>query len=375
MLDGTSRLALIVAALVGGLALFVAGLVIAIEMRQAVASPNAAPSEGVCVMPWAIDGDETAGPAGRWGLEPTGLLFLPAYRHPVQGEVGALALYGNAARDYRQAIITPCAGGDRGACDQAEPQVWVGEILECNLKIGNLVGITHHALSARYGEGTDCDVATYDAAVSQAATELCQDRAVFIPIIDAFPPAYLSAPMEILGMATFYIAGWARHYPPRDEDIDGDTVPDAPIVWGYLLQIEGPNQPPDCSAAAPSITRVWPANHKMVAVDILGITDPDGDPITIAITAITQDEPVRGPGYGRASPDGAGIGTDTARVRAERAGTRRPPGDGRMYHIHFEASDGRGGACSGVVNVGVPHDRRPGSIAVDDGESYDSTAP
>jgi hypothetical protein len=136
-----------------------------------------------------------------------------------------------------------------------------------------------------------------------------------------------------------------------------------------------PNQPPDCSAAAPSISEIWPANHKMVGVNVVGVTDPEGDPMSIVITGITQDEPLNGLGDGDTSPDGAGVGTDKAQVRAERAGTPKVPGNGRVYHIHFDASDDKDAVCSGVVNVGVPHDQRRGHVIVDGGELYDSTLP
>jgi hypothetical protein len=42
-----------------------------------------------------------------------------------------------------------------------------------------------------------------------------------------------------------------------------------------------PNQPPDCSEAYPSIQEIWPPNHKYVDIEIMGVTDPDGDPVTI----------------------------------------------------------------------------------------------
>ena len=67
------------------------------------------------------------------------------------------------------------------------------------------------------------------------------------------------------------------------------------------------------------------------------------------------------------------MGTGTASVRAERAGTPRAPGDGRVYHVAFTAADGNGGTCTGTVKVGVPHDQR-GRAAVDGGPLYDSTS-
>jgi hypothetical protein len=135
-----------------------------------------------------------------------------------------------------------------------------------------------------------------------------------------------------------------------------------------------PNQPPDCSEAAPSLATLWPPNHRFVGIGVLGVTDPDGDPVTIMVDSIFQDEPVDTLGDGSFTPDGQGAGTDTASVRAERAGTPEVPGDGRVYHISFTADDGRGGSCSGEVLVGVPHDRGQGSTPVDGGALYDSTA-
>lgn len=131
------------------------------------------------------------------------------------------------------------------------------------------------------------------------------------------------------------------------------------------------NLPPDCDGASANPTRVWPPNHKLVPVTIVGVTDPDGDPTTVAVTAVTQDEPVDATGSGKTSPDavlqGGGV-----RLRAERAGSL----NGRVYQVHFTADDGRGGVCSGAVAVCVPHDQKAGGAScVDDGQFYDSTEP
>ena len=122
---------------------------------------------------------------------------------------------------------------------------------------------------------------------------------------------------------------------------------------------------PACSNATPSTDTIWPPNHQFVAVDVLGVTE-------VTITSIWQDEPVDTVGDGRFTPDGRGVGTSTAEVRAERVGTPQVPGDGRVYHIGFYATDGNG-RCSGEVLVGVPHDED--SVPVDGGALYDSTIP
>lgn len=129
------------------------------------------------------------------------------------------------------------------------------------------------------------------------------------------------------------------------------------------------NEPPQCNAR-PSVSELWPPNHKMVNIDILGVTDPNGDPVTVKIDGITQDEPVNDKGDGNTETDGAGVGTSRAQVRAERSGLH----DGRVYAIRFTARDNQGASCSGTVFVGVPHDQR-GTPPVDSGQKYDSTVP
>jgi hypothetical protein len=125
--------------------------------------------------------------------------------------------------------------------------------------------------------------------------------------------------------------------------------------------------PPVCSEAVPSIATLWPPNHVFVAVEVLGVNDPEGDSVEITIDGILQDEAVDAPGSGSTSRDGRGVGTGTAEVRAERA----CGGNGRVYHITFTADDGDGGTCSGEVLIGVPKSRW--HTPVDDGALYDST--
>jgi len=134
------------------------------------------------------------------------------------------------------------------------------------------------------------------------------------------------------------------------------------------------NEDPDCSAAAASISELWPPNHQMVPVSVVGVTDPDGDPITIAVNSVTQDEPLNTYGDGNTCPD-AIVDGNGLRLRAERTGSKAVPGNGRVYVVHFTASDGRGGSCDDSVSVCVPHDQRRGHVCVDDGQKYVSTGP
>ncbi|MDY7079704.1 MAG: tandem-95 repeat protein, partial [Chloroflexota bacterium] len=148
---------------------------------------------------------------------------------------------------------------------------------------------------------------------------------------------------------------------------DTDDVCDDATV---SITVTGVNNDPVCTNATPSIDTLWPPNHQFEVVTIMGVTDPEGDPITITIDSIYQDEPVDSNGDGSFTPDGLGVGTSTAQVRAERQGG----GNGRYYHISFTASDGKGGTCSATVLVGVPKSMGKKGAPVDDGPLYDSTA-
>jgi len=132
----------------------------------------------------------------------------------------------------------------------------------------------------------------------------------------------------------------------------------------------------DCSGAALSQGVIWPPDHKMVPVTIMGLTsDPTLMPVAVTITAIHQDEPVNALGSGNTAPDGMIVNTSTgstAYVRAERAGS----GTGRIYWITFTATDQSGDSCGPItLAANVPHDQGQGFTPVDTGQKYDSTVP
>ena len=137
----------------------------------------------------------------------------------------------------------------------------------------------------------------------------------------------------------------------------------------YLVVSGTCNQDPVCSNATPS-NGLWPPQHQMVSVGVLGVTDPDGDPVTITIDSVYQDEVLNGLGDGNTAPD-AVIHGGTVDLRAERDGTA----NGRIYYINFTASDGKGGTCSGTVEVGVNHDQGKKGEAVGEGPLYPQTQP
>ena len=121
------------------------------------------------------------------------------------------------------------------------------------------------------------------------------------------------------------------------------------------VQIVNPlNASPICDAAVARPAVLWPPNHQMVAIAIDGVVDPDGDPIVVTATDVVSNEPDDAPGSGNTAPDAQ---LNPLAVRAERSGQ----GNGRVYTIAFIADDGRGGRCSGTVQVCIPHDQGNGS--------------
>jgi hypothetical protein len=148
---------------------------------------------------------------------------------------------------------------------------------------------------------------------------------------------------------------------------DGALTATATKTWN--------DSPPNCSGVTADITTLWPPNHKLWTITVSGATDPDiGDSATLVVDGITQDEPVNGLGDGNTAPDGflTSPPSDTADVRAERSGL----GDGRVYRLHYTATDTHGKTCDGFVTVGVPHDQGEGSTPVDSAPpSYNSLLP
>jgi Tol biopolymer transport system component len=161
-----------------------------------------------------------------------------------------------------------------------------------------------------------------------------------------------------------------RHIHLMNPDGSGQTAVtgfpgdiDLPSDWQPIV-----NRAPDCSAVAPTRAVLNTVNRHLVPVTLDGASDLDGDPVSIAVDGVTQDEPVRGRGDST-SPDGVDQRGGELRLRAE----RDSHGDGRVYRIAFTASDGRGGSCSDVADVTVPRKRK--TPAVDSAPpSYDSLA-
>lgn len=137
-----------------------------------------------------------------------------------------------------------------------------------------------------------------------------------------------------------------------------DSEPDTVTVTAV-------NQVPVCEQAIAQPNSLWPPNHKFKTIALHGITDPDGDVLTLLITGISQDEPTNAAGDGKTGPDAIFDG-EQVQLRSERAGG----GNGRVYSIYFTADDGVD-QCTGSVTVSVPHNKN--DSAIDDGQYYDAT--
>lgn len=180
------------------------------------------------------------------------------------------------------------------------------------------------------------------------------DDAIDIVTVSASPsPLVINADGTIALAASQSLTDGTFTYTVRARDAGGRLSAPTTFTLTFIS-----DQAPVCTAAAPSVSEIWPPNHQMVEIAILGITDPDGDAIAVTVTGIEQDEPTQTRGDGNTLIDGA-ISADGRRafVRAERTGTPAIPGDGRVYRIRFTAT-AQSLSCSGTVTVGVPHDQR-----------------
>jgi hypothetical protein len=153
----------------------------------------------------------------------------------------------------------------------------------------------------------------------------------------------------------------------RGADADGDGLPSDRDP--DCLPPPPSNRAPSCGEGG-SLGVLWPPNGQLVALTLPAPSDPDGDPLSVNV-AVLQDEPTEAEGEGGTVRD-AEVNGLLVSVRAERSGTPRVAGNGRVYTITLEATDSAGAACRTAWTATVPHNI--GSLAVDDSEQilYDS---
>jgi hypothetical protein len=222
-------------------------------------SPRAAAGKlhiiGSCVKPWAIDvPEEFEGDPEEsewWNAWDPNTLFAfqlegGNFQSGSSGNFGALAVYGNGAIDYKDAIRLTCAELPNDACDSGDKILTQGDLLPCDTKTGNMGQNTKDALEdlfAAEGPGYPCnvetdvepgevDVAARTEAASKATTGACKDRMVPLAVIEDFPPGG-HGEITIYGIADFYIAEWDQCNPLGDGDCDG--APSSGMVWGFMI--------------------------------------------------------------------------------------------------------------------------------------------
>lgn len=105
--------------------------------------------------------------------------------------------------------------------------------------------------------------------------------------------------------------------------------------------------PPVIVSVQPSVTTLWPVNHKMVRVT-LAITATDAAPPACSVTGVTSSE-----ASNSHEPDWSIDGPLQVQLRAERFGN----GPGRVYTLQVRCLDASGNASTASTTVNVRHDQ------------------
>ncbi len=108
-------------------------------------------------------------------------------------------------------------------------------------------------------------------------------------------------------------------------------------------------------SASPSVSKLWPPNHKMVPVRVTAdVTDACGA-TTWKIISVKSNQAVNGKGDGNTSPDWIIVDDQNVLLRAERTGKEK---GGRIYTITIRATDEAGNQSAlKSVTVTVPHSK------------------
>jgi hypothetical protein len=168
----------------------------------------------------------------------------------------------------------------------------------------------------------------------------------------------LAFTLALLGMAATEPGSYA---------LASDAGPSNPPAQS--IESGGINLPPDCSGAVATPATLWPRDHLYHLITIAGVSDPDGDPVSIVATVITQDEPGDEVSDGGACPDAILDAAGLVYLRAEGS----PGGNGRVYRVKFVATDSHGASCTGTVEVCVPP--AEGAPCTDDGQTVNALQP
>ncbi len=130
--------------------------------------------------------------------------------------------------------------------------------------------------------------------------------------------------------------------------------PDSKCATGTVRVNVNDSTPPAISTVMPSVTQLWPPNHKMVDVAVAYGASDLGDSTPACSLQVSSNEPINGTGDGDTAPDWQIVDGHYVRLRAERAGT----GSGRIYTITATCADATGNAAQRSATVVVPKNQK-----------------
>jgi predicted extracellular nuclease len=129
---------------------------------------------------------------------------------------------------------------------------------------------------------------------------------------------------------------------------EGNSDHDMPVAYFAVPDTIAPTV-----TAAASVTTIWPANHKLVDVQVTITATDNMGVASCGISSVSSNEAVNGRGGGNTDVDWIIDGATSLRLRAERSGS----GPGRTYTIAVECSDSAGNIGSASTQVAVAHDK------------------
>lgn len=163
------------------------------------------------------------------------------------------------------------------------------------------------------------------------------------------PPAWRLAPTS--GIASISSSGFVSTFAPGQVTVIAEAAGVSCLTTTTCATLTVADTiPPVIWSVTPSLTRIFPPNHKMVPVTIAVVVTDNVDPSPVcAVTAVISSEPSGSAPDWKFDP-----GTLTVSLRASRAGH----GDGRVYTIRVTCTDSSGNSSSESTTVLVPHDNR-----------------
>jgi hypothetical protein len=127
-----------------------------------------------------------------------------------------------------------------------------------------------------------------------------------------------------------------------------------PQQWRFAM-IDDTTAPSLSVSASPST--LWPANHKLVTVNIsIDVSDNLDPQPEVTLLSVVSSEPDSGAGD-TTQGDIVIVDNQTLQLRAERTGKD----NGRIYTITYEATDAYGNSTTASTTVTVPHNQGPGN--------------